>query len=64
MAYKKHIFWSLEKKGLKSYNPNKLSRDRRLLHGMFFALGGPILDFGGGSRGMLIGFYQKKDEKS
>ena len=45
MAYKKHIFWSLKKSGLKSDNPNKLSSDQRLLHIIFCALGGPILGF-------------------
>ena len=64
MAYKKHIFWSLKKNGLFSYDSGGIGADRRLLHGMFFALGGPILDFWGGSRGMLIGFYQKKAKKS
>ena len=44
----KHTFWGdTQKSCLKSYKQIKKSRDQRLLHIIFCALGGPILDFWG-----------------
>ena len=56
VAYTTHIFWPLKTNGLNSYDSGGIPRDRRLLHIICCALGGPILGFWGVGLVAELGF--------